>query len=221
MYFTDEYGLTGIHDPKSENGQVFLVDYHLQFHRISGFRVGIERFEKQLELSYTGVKGLYHRNPELIDRRIMSHDNLSAIMAGSYFYGTDHRYDIWKYLLTHFGTYDNSQGKTDQFTKYLPFNPANFFIWGLCANSILAYLFLPFFLINFFITLNKKQQDTSGKILLFIELYPLRRNFIVRQLYKLYERSMIKMYGNEYHKALRQIYHAREGANFPLVKLFE
>lgn len=226
-YFTEDFGLTGIHDPRSENGQVFLVDYILLLHKYNNLAVYSDHyylktvFSEQLERSYTGVCGLYHRNPELIDRRIMSHDNLSAIMSGSYYFGTNYRFVIWKYLLTHFGTYDNSQGKTKQFTKYLPFNPSNFFVWGLYAESILAYLFLPFFLINFVITLFKKPEDTSGKILLFIELYPLhKRNSVIALLYNIYNKRMKSQYGDNFDQKIREIYHLREGVDFPITKIF-
>lgn len=220
-YISRVYGLVTDNDPTTENGQVFLVDYAFMLDQRN---LNIEEimlrdvFKTQLELSKTDTVGLYNRNV-MLQTRTMSHDNLSAILSYSYFIKSNHRFEIWKYLLKHLGTYDNTQGKSKQLTRFLPFNPANFFIWGLCAESFLAYLFLPFFIINFLITCAKPKDDTSGKILLNIELYSLKNNFIINLFYKYYNKRMIAQYGIEYKTELRKLYHGGNSADFPINKL--
>lgn len=215
-YFSKKYGLVTDNDPVSENGQLFLA--HLLLFPDGFGNAGT--MLKQLKNSKV-EEGLYHRNPDLVDRRIMSHDNMSGIMSFSYEFQTTHRFEIWKYLIRHLGTYDNSKGKSKQLSRFLPFNPANFFPWGLCAQSKLAYLFLIFYIPSLIISCNRKKEDTSGKILAWIELFPHRTNNVAKHLFRYYERKMKAMYGEEYMKELVAIYHGRNNTKeFPLNKIF-
>lgn len=220
-YISRVYGLVTDNDPTTENGQLFLVDYIFLLEQNNKNLESIfasDIMKTQLALSETKVKGLYNRNP-MLQTRTTSHDNLSAIFAWSASRQTQHRFEIWKYLIKHFGTYDNTEGKSKQFSRYLPFNPANFFAWGLSANSLLAYLFFPMFLINLIIASNKPKGDVSGKILSFVEMFPLQKNFLVKICYKYYTNKMIKMYGENYHYEIRKIYHGGNSKDFPINKL--
>lgn len=221
-YFSSTFGLTGEVDPVSENGQLFLVDYlflaHMKGADPAHLRWVSDLLELQLLNSSTGIKGLYHRNPTLT-ARTMSHDNLSAIFAWSAHGETKHRFEIWNYLITHLGTYDNTEGAAPYFSKYLPYNPSNFFAWGLSANSLIAYLFFPFFLINLIISCNKPKGEVSGKILSFVEMYPLQDNPLVKLCYKYYKKKMIDMYGANFHYEIRKIYHGGNSKDFPINKL--
>lgn len=218
-YFSEIYGLVTDNDPKTENGQLFLAEYVF----LNSYMYGEDRTDKFLfvsQLKNSKVEdGLYHRNP-LLTTRTLSHDNMSGILALSKYYNTQHRKEIWSYLLKHFGTYDNTKGRSPQFSKYLPFNPGNFFIWGLCADSLLAYLFLPLFVINMLITCSKPKENTSGKILLWVELFPLQNNLICRLLNKYFEYKMKKMYGEDFVAKLLTIYHGNSNSKeFPINKL--
>jgi hypothetical protein len=213
-YFSEIYGLVTDGDPVSENGQLFLTEYIF----LSGSTEYNSLYNAQL-LNSKVEKGLYHRNP-LLTKRTMSHDNLVSIFAWSKQFKTSHRFEIWNYLLKHFGTYDNTKGRSEQFSKYLPFNPANFFVWGLAADSILAYLFLPFFVINLVLTCNKPKENTSGKILTWVELFPLQNNFICVLLNKYFTYKMKKMYGENWLKELMNIYHGNNSKEFPINKLY-
>jgi hypothetical protein len=224
-YLTTTYGLTGEHDPTSENGQLFLADYILLMNLKNANPEQISHANDimRVQLSKSnaggmGEYGLYHRNPELTTKT-MSHDNLSAIFAWSCLNETYHRFHIWEYLLLNFGTYDNTKGVSKQFSKYLPFNPSNFFAWGLSADSVLAYLFFPFFLINLIISCNKPKNDVSGKILAFVEMYPLKGNPLVNLCYKYYTKKMKQQYGENYHYEIRKIYHGVNSGEFPINKL--
>lgn len=216
-YFSNYYGLVTDNDPVTENGQLFLAEYLLLQDEVvpSINRIMYE----QLFNSWTGTKGLYHRNPDLTDRRIMSHDNLAGIMSWSFVNKTGHAEYIWDYLLKHGGTYDNSQGKTKQLSRFLPFNPSNFFIWGLCADSNIYLLFLPFYVLSLIISCNKKKEDTSGKILSWVEMYPHRNHWLVKYLFKYYERKMREQYGDNYIKELMKIYHGGNSREFPINKI--
>ena len=214
MEYFNDFGLTGERDSSSENGQIFEVTYLF----LSGDESKITHMNSQLVKSKV-EDGLYNRNPTLI--KLMSHDNLLAITSFSKAYNTGHAKQIWKYLLCHLGTYDNTKGKSTDITRFLPFNPANYFIFGLCADSILAYLFLPFFLINLIISCNQSKDQTSGKILDFISLFPQKnKNFLLRAIHAYYERKMKGLYGEDYLKELMTIYHGGNSKEFPICKLY-
>ena len=91
QYFSPTYGLVTDNDPTSENGQVFLTDYAFLLYQ-HGYAIEevivFDIFKIQLDISKTNTEGLYHRNA-LLQTRTMSHDNLSAIFAYSYFKKTN------------------------------------------------------------------------------------------------------------------------------------
>ena len=229
-YFSEKYGLVTDNDPESENGQLFLAHYSLVLDSLYPKKIDqIEYISERVKADVTLIRqldnscvetGLYHRNIDLSDKRIMSHDNMSGIMAWSFLRSTGHRFSIWNYLVKHLGTYDNSQGKSKQLSRFLPFNPSNFFVWGLCAESKLAYLFLPFYIPSLILACNRPKEDTSGKILAWIELSVLQDNFICRHLFKYYEKKMKKQYGEDYMKELINIYHGKNSKQFPLNNIY-
>lgn len=220
-YLSTKYGLVTDNDSVSENGQLFLAELILLNKYMDSNKDILEYHEiinSQLYNSFV-KSGLYNRNPDLIDRRIMSHDNLSGIFSYSYLAKTQHRFNIWDYLLKHLGTYDNSQGKTKQLSRFLPFNPSNFFIWGLCAESKIYLLFAPLFLISLLLTCNRSIEDTSGKILAWVEMLPHNDHWLVKHFWRYYERKMKSVYGIDYVKALMKIYHEGNSPDFPINKL--
>jgi hypothetical protein len=224
-YFSNVYGLTGETDPTSENGQLFLVEYLFLINDLYPDDPDLEQvslsnvMKEQLYASKV-ESGLYHRNPVLVNKT-MSHDNLLAITSFSKVYGTFHAEEIWSYLVRHFGVYDNTKGRSKEFEKILPFNPGNYFIFGLCADSLLAYLFLPIFTINLIISCNQSKEKVSGKLLDYVSFFPHRnRNFILKALYAYYVKKMTAMYGQDYMKEIITIYHGKNSKEFPLCKLF-
>jgi hypothetical protein len=214
-YLSEKYGLVTDNDPVTENGQLFLEELR----QLTPEDKSLNELMNTQLLNSRVESGLYHRNPELSDRRCMSHDNLEAIFAYSFSTKTPHRFTIWSYLLWHCGTYDNTKGKTSQFQKYLPFNPSNFFIWGLCAESKIYLLFFPLFLITLVISCNKPVSDTSGKILSSVGLTPHKDHWIVKYFYRYYEKKMKAQYGDDYLKKLLTIYHGSNSTEFPILKV--
>lgn len=224
-YISDAWGLVTNGDTKTENGQLFLAEYILLIdssdsplsNKLSLMQLPHLAMINQLASSEV-KSGLYCRNVDLRYKRPTSHDNISGIMSYSKVMGTKHRFQIWKYLLWHLGTYDSSSGKSPEFARFLPFNPANFFIWGKCAKSWLYMLFLPFYLINLIISCNQEANDTSGKILSWVELYPHKEHWLCKYLFNYYEKKMKKLYGSEYLKELMKIYFAGNDSDFPIFK---
>lgn len=192
----------------NENGILYLAEYFI-LKQLSGQSLN-EKDKEIFEFIMDGLeveKGLYDRgaSDKLREspKRSISHDNLSAISAISKMLGTSHASEIASYGLKHFGIYNNNQKGFS-----LPMNPANYSIWLALANksAILQILFLPFFLINFIISLSKEKQNTSSKLLYLVELFPLREIQPYGFLYSIYVARMKKQYGEKYLKELFGIY---------------
>jgi len=179
---------------RNENGVVFLAialflaDLAKQPLNLLEWGEEIDRLLTSMEVK----KGLFNRGATepLTNRRSISHDNLSAISALSYYYKTNHAKDVAKYGLNHFFIYNNND------ELRLPMNPGNYSPWLALGgyNYFLQLLFLPIFIINLIITMSKPKEDTSGKQLAFIELYPLRNKFIWKTIYAIYLKWMVKKY---------------------------
>lgn len=223
QYFSTKYGLVTDNDPVSENGQLFLATYILL---LSG-KVNPDEISRLNDIMHLQLKessadfrnpGLVRRNPFLTER-IQSHDNLAGIFSWAFITNHPIRFEIWKYLLKHLGTYDTSNGKSKQLSRFLPFNPANFFIWGKCVGSKIYMLFLPFYIINLILTCNSPVNNTSGKILTWVELYPHKNTGICKYLFRYYEKMMIKQYGLPYFYYIMKIYHGVNSNEFPLNKI--
>jgi len=205
-------------DRNNENGILFLVEFMF----LSEFRTDddvADKFNdvvKRLEVE----KGLYDRgaldgmitsiNGVDLPKRTISHDNISAISAGSRLIndltnGQEcfFHHDIAEYGLKHFFVFNNNRKGFRA-----PMNPGNYSIWLALGQRalILQILFLPFYLINFFITNNKPANETSGKLLNFVELYPLRKKFFWSMMYKVYTSMMRRMYDKDYMVKLTEIY---------------
>jgi hypothetical protein len=217
-YLSDKYGLVTDQDPETENGQLFLAQLLLLPPYYTGTDLhcdGVITMFRQLEKSKV-KNGLYHRNPDLIDRRCMSHDNMSGIMAFLYMTKSDTRFDIWNYLVRHLGTYDNTQGKSKQLSRLLPFNPSNFFIWGLCADSKYYRMFKWIYAISLKITCKRPKEDTSGKLLTWVELVQFKKHPDCKDLWDYFENKMLEQYGADWLRELFRVYHGGNSPKFPL-----
>lgn len=219
-YINDTYGLVTKNDLTSENGSLFLVEY-MMLCQMKGDLMSAANASatmiRQLEKSKED-KWLYNRNPELLNK-CNSHDNLSGIFSFSYLQGTNHTHNIWQWLVWHLGTYDNTDGRDPSIYRFFPFNPGNFFIWGKCAESWFYMLFLPIYLINLIISNNKAANDTSGKILSWVELYPHKEHWLCKLLFNYYEKKMKSVYGEDYLKELMKIYFLGNDSDFPIFKV--
>lgn len=224
-YFSVDYGLVTDYDPITENGQLFLSEYVIlrDYYNLDANPECDQLFFSQLERSLV-EKGLYHRNPFLVDRRVISHDNLIGILSWSKFRNTFHRKDIWIKMIKTLFVYDNTKGRTKQYSKYLPHSPQSIFLYGLFADSKLIYVLYPvlypYYWVNLILGCNKPNNDVSGKILDFISLYVLKDKPLMNLCWKYYEGSMKKTYGSDYVKHLMEIYHGSVNSDEqPIVKL--
>jgi hypothetical protein len=141
-----------------------------------------------------------------IEKRTISHDNISAISSLSYFYNTRHARDIYIYGLKHFFSYNNLQKGFR-----LPMNGGNYSVWSRLGGSTIFYLlFLPWYAINFFISNAKEPNQTSGKLLNFVELYPLKNDKVFGIFWRIYISKMKSMYGEFFMEELTKIYYQDE-----------
>lgn len=210
-------------DRNNENGILFLVEYiFLSQDNVYRLAYDFSNIVDKLEVS----EGLYDRGSldnqkqeqTGIPKRTISHDNISAIAAGSRFLRDvtntkmiSYHEEIANYGVKHFFSYNNREKGFR-----LPMNPGNYSIWLALANKflLLQILFLPFYLINFNLTNKKPEQDTSGKLLNFVELYPLRRHWFWGRMYKRYLKQMKDLYGDRPLEKLTEIYF--RDANHPV-----
>ena len=213
-YISEKYGLVTKSDPFSENGQLFMAELIL-IQKMKGIdnADNIAILRKQIEDNMLKV-GLYNRNIDL-PNRTMSHDNMSGIMSFAFEIKSNIRFEIWDYIMNHFGVYNNTPNGTD-ITRFLPFNPSNLFIWGLCVES---FIYLPFIIVYFptlLITCSTATTNTTGKILQWVELYPHREHWLCKYLFQYYEYSMKKQYGDKYLESLMKIYFVGNDSDFPI-----
>lgn len=179
----------------NENGILFLVEYFILLDMLGQLTSEHANIFKQIVNDLEIEDGIYDRGK--LDRygeqpvRSISHDNISAISAGSYLFGTEHARQIADYGLKHFFVYDNNG------QEYLPMNPGNYTPWLYLGerSKLLQLVFLPFFLINFTITMLKPKQDTSSKLLYLVELYAMQKTSkFYKFLFNIYMKRIKKQY---------------------------
>lgn len=210
-YFRKGYGLVVFCNESTENCNLFYAEYLTL--KTQHTEQDVQFFVNNMKLKIN-ERGLYNRRSfETVPVRSVSKDEILGFLVASKILNTEHRFIIWKHLIAHFGSYNN----TGRLLDYLPFNPANFYAWGQILESPISYLFLPFFVINTLITCNKKPQDTSSKILKWLEFRNMPANFINKQLFRYYEKKMNAQYGENYLRGLYEIYFNMESrTEFPL-----
>ena len=216
-YFKMGYGLVTENDPTTENANLFLAQWHI-LKEAKGELTDEDRdfFMQNMVLKINPENGLYNRRSiEELPLRSVSQDEILGFLISSTLLRTPNAEKIWKHLITHFGTYNN----TGRLKDSIPFNPANFYAWGQIVGSKLSCLFLPFYIANLLIAINKDPSNTSSKIMYWMEFEAMPKTFINNLLYSVYENKMIKQYGADYVSFLLHFYHGREDkVNFPIFK---
>lgn len=212
-------------DRNNENGIMFLALYIMLYQFRQEFDKEDNPFRLFLEVitNIEVVPGLYDRGAldEAKDgdqRRTISHDNISSISGCSrLLYDMSkvldfhqHR-DIAEYGLRHGFVYNNRQ-----VGLRAPMNPGNYSMWCALGNKalLIQLLFLPIYLINTIICLRKPAGETSGRLLTFLELYPLRKHWFWGKLYKRVLKSYVETYGNQPLLRITEIYF--KDANHPV-----
>jgi len=207
-YFSPIYGLVTKADQISENAGLFLAQYHASKRDKKGFDIYLQKMNNAETDS-----GLYMRSANHKERGV-SHDEITGMMASSYLFQTIHKDIIWHQLKQNFGAYP---AVVIDWTDYLPFNPANYYPWGQYVGSIFSYAFLPFYTLNFFLAINKGENQTSSKLIYWLELETMPKTFINKGLKKAFEYKMKKQYGENFLFNMRRIYFNQEDVEeFPL-----
>lgn len=212
-YFREGFGLVTEHDKDTENCNLFYAEYLLLKKEIT--EEDKQFFSKNMQLKVNSA-GLYNRRSiEENPPRSVSKDEILGFLVASKILNTEHGKEIWKHLITHFGTYNN---RNDWFGR-VPYNPGCFYSWGQLVNSKLSYLFLPIFIINLIIACNQNPQATSSKIMYWVEFKSMPGGFINNLLCRYFERKMKKQYGENYINQLFEIYFNMESrTEFPIFK---
>jgi hypothetical protein len=214
-YFKDGYGLVTENDPITENCNLFYAQYLALKTPVV---TDLIFYRRNMKLK-VNESGLYNRRSvETLPVRSVSKDEILGFMTASSILKTEHADKIWRHLLTHCGSYNN----TGRLRDYLPFNPGNYYNWGQLVNSKLSYLFLPIFVINLIIASNNPVGITSSKILYWLIFKTMPKNIINNFMCKYYERKMKAQYGENYIRGLYDIYFSMESkTKFPLFNLTE
>jgi hypothetical protein len=212
-YFKPGYGLVTKQDPNSENCNLFyseLVTLKKPISDVDSFLLH-NMFTNNMILKYNCKRDVFNRRSGN-DTRSVSQDEISGWVHSSYLLNTEHKKIIWNHLISHFGSYNN----TGKLMDYLPFNPANYYSWGILCDSWLAYLFLPFYVINLIIALSKEANNTSTKILYWLDMVNMPQTFINKILKKFYVYRMKKQYGEKYINSILRYYFYGEDKDFPI-----
>lgn len=198
-------------DRQNENGVLFQAEFLLTQH----IRCTVDQLDIQaMDNTIRKIKiadGLYNRGyydkylPYKI-RRTISQDNIDGVVFGEMLTGSSaEAVEVAFRGLTRFGFYNNVWPRLTMFL-----NPGNGFAWLSAAGSIyavLAYLFLPIFIINYLITVNKEAGNTSSKKLYLLELYTLQnKSKLHKALFIDFCKRMTKMYGEEFIFEIYKIY---------------
>ena len=206
MNYFDE-GLVTSSDPRTENRNLFYAQYLA----LGGVDQGFNSFMHAKQLA----NGLYLRSSFHTDRTV-SHDEITGWMASSYLLNTVHRVEIWKTLVSNYGAYP---AVVKDITDRLPYNPGNYYAWASYAGSSAKYLFLPMYFINLLIAIAKEKQNTSSKIIYWLELSTMPKTWVNLQMKKIFEAKMKAQYGEKWLEGLFSIYFNSESrTDFPLWK---
>jgi hypothetical protein len=196
----------------NENGILYFAEY-LILHQMVYGGLQLKEYWSAIDIISSlqvepglydrGVRDKYRENP----KRTISQDNLHGISSIARSFSED----IANYGLKHFFVFNNNQKGFA-----LPMNPGNYSIWLAHAGKFFALqlLFLPFFLINYIISMSKPRENTSSKILYLVKLYPLTNEKIYGTIYKNYLKRLEKQYGAKYFEELFKIYFKDE--NHPI-----
>jgi hypothetical protein len=173
--WSDKYGMINPDRGKrSENGILFTLEAFLLGILLSGRGSTFNYYSKRfvdlcdLWLADDNLPGYFYQTPfGMLDSEgrlePTSHDNLTAIVAGSYFFGDlDTVKSVWKYLVSHYFTYD----VTVNFKRIM--HPRDVVLYGAMAGSIICKLLLPLVVLSNIISCSKEPGVTSGKLLAWV-----------------------------------------------------
>lgn len=217
-YFKKGYGLVTEADPISENCNHFKACWLTLKGKLTDFEhaVQLTTFTQDMMLKFNPKMKVYNRRPEP-DSRSVSQDEIYGWMITSTRLKTGHAKEIWSHMLKRWGSYNN----TGRLADYLPFNGANYYSWSQYAEAkCFWYLTMPILwpwaFVNMWLTCRKPMDDTSSKILTWVDMQNLPDNTPNRVLKRYFESKMIPMYGDNYIEWPLRWYHRAEKPEFPI-----
>jgi len=153
---------------RSENGILFSLEYFL-LNRKSNKDTIDDRylFDRLCKSLLSGTH--FNQTPfGMIDHDGLieptSHDNLTAISAGSHFYGMKHNCQlIWSRLKEHYFTY-SPKG----FDKERIMHPRDIIFYGALAGNLICRVLLPLVVITNIVSCASNKGATSGKLLAWV-----------------------------------------------------
>ena len=200
-YFNE--GLVTKHDPSTENRNLFYAEYLT----LGGVDQGFNYFMNAKKLP----NGMYLRS-SIHTKRSVSHDEITGWLVSSKILNTNHRFEIWNQLVSNYGAYP---AVIENVLDYLPFNPSNYYAWGELSEKKWTKVFYPIYAVSLIIACAKEKQNTSSKIIYWLEL----SNIDAPLLKWFFEKRMEAMYGEKWIKELFDIYFHGEDLEHPLKKL--
>jgi hypothetical protein len=207
-YFSPIFGLITKADPITENGGLFLAQYHASKRDKKGFDIYLQKMNNAKT-----EKGLYMRSANHKERGV-SHDEITGMMASSHLFQTIHKDIIWSQLKENFGAYPSV---VKDWSDRLPYNPANYYNWGQYVGSKFSYVFLPFYVANMFLAIKEGKSETGSKLIYWLELETMPDSIINRTLKNFFQKEMKKQYGENFLFEMRKIYFSQENeSEFPL-----
>lgn len=210
----DEYGMLnprkGI---RTENGILFSLEYMLLLNEPQDTYLKFVTIRGSL---YSGVPGLYNQTPFHMGadhgdtgEEPISHDNLTAILGGSYYHGSKDIIKLtWDYIKQHLFTYDSRTPNKISFSRIL--HPRDIIYYGALAGNILCRTLLFLTCISNIVSCAKKPQETSGKLLAFVRCKCFHDSFLMKLCHKINTWQINKQYKNGW-AGVFDIYHGVEG----------
>lgn len=212
-YFSTIFGLITKHDQTTENGGLFLLHFYT-LKIILGVPISDHEkniFVQKMENAKV-AEGLYRRSKHH-QTRTVSHDEITGMLISSKLLKTDHGDKIMTYLEKNFLNYPATG-----VPKF--YQPSNFYMWGLLSSRKWTSIFYPFYMASFFFSIKKPKNETSSKLIYFVELYATKDfSFGSMFLWGFFVEEMKKQYGEDWIKELFEIYFNGEQEDFPIFKL--
>lgn len=181
MSFYDDFGLINAKpgEKNGENALLFTVEHFFLVQDKT------ERFSiRQAIHTCQNDTGIYEQNPARLLKgkdKYMSHDQLTAIIAFSYYNNLDIHIDIWNEIKRQWFRYNNMEIPQTFMEKLLNkrfLHPRDIIFYGYCAGSTTCKLLLPllwlFMALSSIKTYKKRPHGvfiaTDGKILNFVRI---------------------------------------------------
>ena len=189
----------------------------------------------------TQVRGCYDRGAEEslefirgdVDQiRLISHDNITGVVAGSLITDSRFNYDVALFGAKHLMSYDNQSPEKPRYVfknvhgnldTSIQFHPRDVFYWmyfsGHKILKVLASVLMPIFWISSIIDCLTPYRNTSSKLLTILRVESAEKSFSMRVLRWICYKMLKRLYGSNFAHIIYSIYFHQK--DHPLPKLLE